>query len=370
MKKPKIKIASEAALQKKYGSAQASTLLVNDSEDLRIPSTVMAFNYQLGGGLPYGKVMEIYGEESSGKSLMAIDLAYCTQQLGGIVLWVDAEMAFTASWAEANDLNLDQIILYQETAVEHISDWIKDMGLLWRSKLTNNEPILLIVDSTAALDCLSNINSDQTEAKAEMGNRAKAIYRMFRTRNELLYDLGIGSVWINQLRAKVGAGMFQDPDTTPGGKALQYYASIRVGFYGGKQVKGKVNGYEDRVGRLCSIRVKKNKVAPPKPTIKGMPVYTNADYEKYPVGFDRYFGLEDILIKLGVVTKKSKNSPQFLYKDKPIAKGKDDFIKQLWEDEKLRSRLLRKAGINTISTTQRKINKLTRNLFPIEGIDE
>lgn len=366
--KKQMKLTSISASFKKYGCGLASSIIVPKEKSLWIPSRMLAFNYQTGGGIPYGKIVEIYGEESSGKSLMAIDIAYCTQQLGGMVLWADAEHAFTADWAILNGLDLDKIILYRETAVEKISDWMADMALYYRSILKNNEPILIIVDSTAALDCLDNINSSQTDAKAEMGNRAKAIYKMFRIRNELLSDLGVASIFINQLRAKVGASKFEDPDTTPGGKALQFYASIRVGFYGSKQIKDKVHGFEDRVGRLCSIRIKKNKVAPPRPTIKGAEVYFNSDYDKKPLGFDRYFNLPDILLRLEVVTKQ-KGSSRYYLKDKMLANGEAAFIKLLEKDQDLRAKLLRRAKINSISATRRKIESLNgTNLFPVANL--
>ena len=104
-----------------------------------------------------------------------------------------------------------------------------------------NEPILLVTDSMAALDCMENINSKMVDSKADMGNRAKAIYKMFRIRSEMLFKLGVCQIWINQLRKNLSAGMFQDPDTTPGGAAMKFYASQRIGFYGGKQITQKMN---------------------------------------------------------------------------------------------------------------------------------
>jgi len=104
------------------------------------------------------------------------------------------------------------------------------MGVTYRSKLKANEPILLITDSIAALDCEANINSVQTDDKAEMGNRAKAIYKYLRIRNQLFSELGITLIFINQLRKKVGATIFEDPDTTPGGDAMKFFASQRMAF--------------------------------------------------------------------------------------------------------------------------------------------
>ena len=366
-KKAGKKIPTAAALAKKYSkSGTASAIIVPEEQSLWIPSRFIALNHLMGGGLPYGKVVEIFGEESSGKSLLAMGFAEVTQQLGGIVLWADAEQAFTTSWALANGLDLDRVIVYTETAVEPLSDWIYDQSLYWRSQLTNNEPILIITDSVAALDTEQNINSDQLDAKAEMGNRAKAIYKMFRIRNETLFELGVSSIWINQLRQKVGVN-FGDPDTTPGGAALKFFASIRLGVYGGKQIKGKINGKERRVGRLSSIRVKKNKVAPPRDTIKGAEVYFNEDYTKKPIGFSSYFGLADLFEGIGIVTRK-KGASRFYMKDKMIANGAAAFEAAIESDDKLRAKLLRKSGVNTISKTRKKIERLEKNLFPISAL--
>ena len=362
-----IKIPTSSALDKKYkGSGIASQVL--NRGGLRLPSRFLYLNYTIGGGLPYGKILEIFGEESSGKSLLAFDFAYCAQQLGGIVIWIDAEQAFTIEWAEANGLDLDKVDLYSETAIENISDFIKDKAIYWRSILTNNEPILFVTDSIASLNCLSNVNADQMDAKAEMGNRAKKIDEMLRTRNGLLSDLGICSIFINQVRAKIGATKYEDPYTTPGGKAVAFYASIRLGIYGGKQIKGKIEGYEDRVGRCSTIRVIKNKVGPPRPTIKAAEVYFNPLY-KEPVGYKKYFGLAELLVRLKAVERK-KGASRYYYKEKMIANGEEAFLKVLLSDDKLRSRLIRKSGINTISTTQKEIDEIQSNLYPVKAKKE
>lgn len=364
----KLKKLSEGALRKKYaGSGKASEIMVSGENMLWLPSRFLTFNDQLGGGVPFGKILELFGEESSGKSLLAYDFAYCCQALGGVVLWADSEFAFTHDWAIQNGLDLDQVELFQEKAIENISDWAMDMALFYRSQLTNNEPILLVVDSIAALDCIDNIDSHQLDAKAEMGNRAKAIDKMLRTRNGLFEKLGVAVVLINQLRSKIGASKFEDPDTTPGGKATKFYASQRVGVYGGKQIKAKIKGYEDRVGRVTSIRVKKNKVAPPKPTIKSAEVYFHPEHSE-PIGFSKYFGLPDILVRKGVLDRK-KGSSRYYLADKMVANGEAALLKLLKSDEKMRRKLIRKSGINTISTTRKKLEGLTTNRFNVDALD-
>lgn len=361
-KTKKSKEVTLASISKKYAGSGVASEVLSDSE-LKIPSTVIYHNYQTGGGLSYGKMHEIYGEESSGKTLLALDYAYVTQELGGIVLFADGEGSFTKSWALTNGLDLSKIVLYSETRVEYISDWIKDMSKFWRAKLVNNEPILLITDSLAALDTILNIDSEQVDAKAEMGNRAKAIYKLCRIRNERLYELGITSIWINQLRKKVGVGMFEDPDTTPGGAAMKFYASIRMGLYSGKQIKAKIKGSEEVVGKFTSIRIKKNKTAPPRNSLKKVEIYFNPDYVRR-VGFDRYHGLPEMLLKLEIV-KKSKGSSNYTFKGKTLANGEDKFKQLLIDDDQLCNKLIRLSGVNTVSKTKKQLEDIKENLYKV-----
>lgn len=362
-KKTSGKVLDRKALAKKYsGSGMATNVLGNNS--LWLPSRFLLLNHTMGGGIPYGKMVEIHGLESSGKSLLSFDFAYCAQQLGGTVIWVDAEAAFTNSWAEHNGLDPDNVELYVETAVERISDYIMDMTRYWRSQLTNNEPILLVLDSIASLECESNLDSEQSDAKAEMGNRAKAIDKMLRIRNPLLSELGVCTIFINQLRSKIGATKFEDPFTTPGGKAVAFYASIRLAVFGGKQILGKIRGKETRVGRVSSIRVIKNKVAPPMPSIKSAEVYFNPKHEDHDIGFNKYFGLPELLVEAGIVDRK-KGASWYTYKGTNIANGDKKFLQLLMEDETMRRKLIRKAGINTISTFQKKLNSINENLYPV-----
>jgi recombination protein RecA len=363
-KKQLVKVPTLSELTRKFeGLSFASD--THDENIPWLPSRMLAFNYLLGGGIPFGKIMEIFGEESSGKSLMAYDFAYCTQYLGGIVLWVDAEQSFTNSWAEVNGLDLTRVMVYKETVIEKISDWIAQASLYWRSKLTHNEPILVVLDSMAALDTEININSEMSNSSADMGNRAKAIYKMFRVRNEFLYSLGVTQIYINQLRKNLKAGMFENPDTTPGGLALKFYASLRIGFYGGKMITVKAHGKDRKIGRVTSIRCLKNKVGPPRETIKASPMYNNPKY--HDVGFDRYHNLSDVLVDNDIIDRNAGGT--YRYKDNVIARGEEKFQKVIEKDDKLRRILLRKCGINTVSTTKKKLESLTTNLFPIGEID-
>lgn len=362
-KKSKPKLLTQAELSKKYNSGTATEMTVAGDDALWLPSRFIALNQRLGGGILYGRILELFGGESSGKTLIAYDFAEVTTELGGIVLWVDAEAAYTAHWSETLGLDNDRVILYTEQSVEQISDWINDQISYWRSQLTNNEPILLVVDSTAALDSDDNINSSQADAKAEMGNRAKAIYKMLRIRNGKLDAYGVCSIFINQVRKKVGAGMFEDPDTTPGGKALAFYASIRVAITRGRQIKKKVKGKERRVGNETHIRVVKNKIAPPSDGIKGAEVYFNEKYSD-SIGFNPHSSLPELLVDEGVLIKKAGSSRYYM-KDKMVANGEEALLKILEKDEKLCKKLIRKSGVNTIDRLSKKLNKIEENLYPV-----
>jgi recombination protein RecA len=364
----KAKLLSESALEKKYKhSARASVLLPTD-KFIFLPSRSLALNWQLGGGLLYGRITELFGYESTGKSLLAMDFGVAAQKLGGVVLWGDAEGTFNPTWALQNGLDPEKVIVYDSNDIEGYSDWHRDQIIHWRSKLTKNEPILLICDSIAALDCLDNMNGSQLDAKAEMGNRAKAIYKMYRFRNHFYKQMGVCVLMINQVRKKVGAGMFEAAETTPGGDSTRFYATQRLGLVPGKQLKGKVvNGKFElrddgrKCGRFIYCQIAKNKIGPPRDSVKTQ-VYFLPDPWGY-VGYSRYHGLLEIL-EYEKVIKVKKGS--ITYKDKLIARGEESFIKLLHNDEEIRKRLIRRSSINTTSKTREKLDSISENLFPIK----
>jgi len=364
MAKNKLKIPTKNELLKKYGDI---IKVASNKEDtgLWLPSTFFALNHQMGGGIPFGKILEIAGEESSGKSLIAYNFAYACQQLGGHVIWVDAEQSWMNSWAEENGVDPEKVTVINETRIEYIADAVADLALYLRAQLTNNEPILLVLDSIAATDCSDNIDAKMTDAKAEMGGRAKALYKYFRIRNELFFRLGITQIYINQLRTALNVGFGKDSSVTTGGAALKFYASIRLAFYSGKTVTIKSKGKERKVGKLITIRLLKNKVAPPRPTISKCPVYFNPKF--HDVGFDRYYGLEDVLVENDIVEKSSGGV--YKYKGSTLCRGEEKFQKLMEEDDSLRRKLLRKANINTIGTTKKRIQELNKNYFPVEGVE-
>lgn len=208
-KKEGLKVPTANELSKRYGDMIVSASDTKES-GLWLPSTFFMLNYTFGGGIPFGKILEVAGEESSGKSLIAYNFAYTTQQLGGHVIWVDAEQAWMNSWAQENGVDPNGVTVIRDTRIENIADALADVAIYWRSQLTHNEPILLVVDSIAAMDCADNIDSKMVDGKSEMGGRAKALYKFFRIRSELFYKLGITQIYINQLRTALNVGFGKD----------------------------------------------------------------------------------------------------------------------------------------------------------------
>lgn len=369
-KKVNLKVLSENELRKKFGNSNIATVLIDEDSLLWLPSKCLPLNNTLGGGIPYGRVVELFGYESTGKTLLAMDFCQVAQQLGGVVLWADFENAFTNYWAESNGLDPTKIELLQENSIELMADWSMHTCLHYRSKLVNNEPIILVVDSIAAGETEFNLNVNNSEGKAEMGNRAKAWDKFYRTRINFFKRYGIIVIMINQVRGNIGAGMFEPSETTPGGKATKFYASLRIELGKSKQIKGVIDSdgkFKDKkdggkkMGQNINLRTIKNKVAPPQNTLK-TECYFVKDIWGY-VGFSKYKGLDQMLIDQGIIEKRGS---RFYYKDKMIANGEDSFIYEIHNRKKMRSSLISKLDVNTISKTRAKMSEATSNLFPIK----
>lgn len=360
-------------LRKKYKGAGYTNALefYDDMGDrLRIPSRAVWLNDQLGGGLCYGTFTEIAGYESSGKSLLAKDFAYITQQLGGVVLWVDAERCFDFVWAKKNGLNLSKIELLKNEAIEVMSDWFRDMVRYWRSILVNNEPILFVTDSIASLETLENIEVEEQKSKAEMGNRAKGIYRFYRRRNNILEKYGITAIMINQVRKKVGATMFEAAETMPGGDSTRFYASNRIMVTRSKQIKGYVDSSGEwvdskekgtKIGQNVKVDVYKNKTSPPRPAVTTEVYFKDSKFGY--VGFNRYSNIDNLLLEAGLITRKGSN---YYFEDERICNGEKNFLPMLHTKPKLRKKLLEALDVATISKARARLASINKNLYPVK----
>lgn len=362
VKKKKIGLLlSDSELKKRYpDSGLASTICLPGDKTLRLPCDVLSINYHTGGGIKYGTIVENFGEESTGKTLLAFNYGRVAQSLGGVMLFDDAECTFDSVWAEAHGLDLSRIqLLPMENRIEIVSDWIADMCIYWRSKLTNNEPIFLVVDSIAVLEGSDAMETAETDTKAEMGRRSFKMGQLLRKRMKIFAKYGICVYLINQLRKKVGASQFEDPDTTPLAQCMKYYASQRMGLYRGKRIK---KGGKDKgpwVGNFVYVRTKKNKSSVPRDNVQAR-VYFRKDGGKF--GYDKYFGFGELLVDKGIV---KRNNGKFSYKGNQIAKGEEAYYNYIESNQEFRSLMIKKLDLNTPSKTRKKLESIDNNLYPV-----
>jgi recombination protein RecA len=330
---------------------------------------VLSINYHLGGGIPYGKIIELFGEESTGKTLLAKDFGQVTQSMGGVILWDDAECTFDAAWAVQHGLDLNRIqLLPQENRIEIISDWLADYIVYWRSKLKKNEPILVVIDSIAVLEGSDTMEVAEVDTKAEMGRRSYLLGKLLRKRTRFFAKYGVCVILINQLRKKVGASKFEDPDTTPMAQCLKYYASQRVGLYRGKRIKGGKKG-KTWMGNVVYVRTKKNKTSTPRDNVQAT-VYFRKSGDNF--GYHKYQGLPELLEEKKII---KRVAGKFYFKDKLIAKKEksmgdvepeDAMLRVITTDTVLRKQLVEKLDINTPSKFRKQLESIKENLYPVK----
>jgi recombination protein RecA len=353
-------LLSEKDLRKRYPESNIADEICITDNTLKLPSHNLALNYHLGGGIKYGTIIELAGEESTGKTLLAMDFVSVAQSLGGVGLWDDAECSFDGKWAKSHGVDLERLeLLPYENEFEIVSDWMADMCIYYRNKLTNNEPIVLVVDSLALMETGDAMEVAEVDAKAEMGRRSFSMGKLLRKRMRIFAKYGICVIFINQLRQKVGASQFEEKDTTPLQQAMKFYASQRLWLYKGKRIKRDNKPKGDWVGNIVYVRTKKNKVAIPRNNIQAE-VYFRKDGENY--GYHKYHGFEDLVVKKRIIKKKGNS---FYYDGNLIAKSQEKLKDKIALDSELRADLIKKLKINTVSVTRKRLEKMDENLYPV-----
>lgn len=365
--KKAYKIPTGRDIEKAYGFKSIGEELEESSSSLRLPSRLLWLNYMLGGGVVYGKMIEVFGFESTGKTLLAKDLGFSAQSLGGVLCVNDAEYAFDRSWAKQNGLDLKRTFVYENNDIAKTGDWIRDTAIYWRSKLKKNEPIVLLVDSIAALEKGDFIGADLEGASAKMGNKAKALDEMYRSRMEILAKTGAILVMINQVRNKLGASMWESNETTPGGNATKFFATMRISLIASKMIRGKEIDGEfkpdqkgKKVGREVIVKVIKNKTYPIGSDVRTAVYFQNA-VTGY-VGYDRYRGLGAALLEDGIIKKKGS---QYFIGDLVIAKSEEKIDRAIARDSKIRKAIIKAGKIMTISQMRERLEGIKENLYNI-----
>jgi len=296
-----IKLAMDQ-IEKQYG--RGSIMRLGEKADVRfkidvIPTGSIALDLALGvGGLPRGRISEIYGPEASGKTSVALSVIAEAQKRGGQCAFVDAEHALDPAWAEVIGVDLDNLLMSQpdtgEQALEITETLIRSGAL-----------DVIVVDSVAALVPRAELEGEMGDAV--MGMQARLMSQALRKLTGAISKSKTVLIFTNQLRLKIGI-MFGNPETTPGGLALKFYSSVRIDL---RRIEVLKDG-ERVIGSRHRARIVKNKVAPPL-RVAELDIMEDE-------GISRSGGLLDVAVDLGII---SKSGSFYNYEDKPIAQGKE-----------------------------------------------
>ena len=290
-----------------------------------IPTGSIALDVALGvGGLPRGRVVEIYGPESSGKTTVTLHAVANAQAQGGIAAFIDAEHALDPEYAKALGVDTDALLVSQPDTGEQA---LEIMDMLIRSNALD----VIVVDSVAALVPRAEIEGDMGDS--HVGLQARLMSQALRKITGALHASGTTAIFINQLREKIGV-MFGSPETTTGGKALKFYASVRLDI---RRIETLKDG-ADAVGNRTRVKVVKNKVAPP---------FKQAEFDMiYGSGISKEGSLIDMGVEQAIVRK---SGAWYTYEGDQLGQGKENARKFLRDNpdvaDEIEKRIKEKLGI-------------------------
>jgi recombination protein RecA len=319
--------AALAQIDKQYG--KGSIMRMGEKGSLAIeaiPTGALPLDLALGvGGLPRGRVVEIYGPESSGKSTLAMHVVAEAQRNGGICAYIDAEHAMDPIYAKAIGVDIDQLLISQPDTGEQALE-IADM--LIRSGAID----VLVIDSVAALTPRAEIEGDMGDS--HVGLQARLMSQALRKLTANLNKSNTICIFINQLREKIGV-MFGSPETTPGGRALKFYSSVRLDI---RRIEAIKDGAEV-VGSRTRVKVVKNKVAPP---------FRQAEFDiMYGKGISREGALLDLAVELNIA---KKSGAWFTYEGEQLGQGRENAKNYLHDHPELmvdmEAKIRNAAGLN------------------------
>jgi len=308
-----------AQITKQFGDGSIMKLGENHNVNIElIPSGSLSLDLALGGGYPKGRIIEIYGPESSGKTTLALHAIAEVQKTGGQAAFIDAEHALDPSYAEKIGVQIDNLLISQPDNGEQALE-------ICETLVRSNAVDLIVVDSVAALTPKAEIDGDMGDA--QMGLQARLMSQAMRKLTAIISKSKATVIFINQIRMKLGV-MFGNPETTTGGNALKFYASVRIDIRRIGQIK---NG-EDIIGNRTKIKVVKNKIAAP---------FRTAEFDiMYNEGISKVGDVLDLAVQYGVLDK----AGAFLkYNGETIGQGREAVKRVFKENPELFSEIEEKV---------------------------
>ncbi len=321
--KKKALDAAIAQIEKQFGTG--SVMRMGEKTTLNveaIPTGSIGLDMALGiGGLPKGRIVEIFGPESGGKTTVTLHAIAEAQKRGGIAAFVDVEHALDPVYAKALGVDIDQLIVSQPDTGEQALDI---MEALVRSGAID----IIVLDSVAAMVTKAEIDGDMGDS--HVGVQARLMSAAMKKLTAVISKSNTVAIFINQIREKIGV-MFGNPETTPGGRALKFYSSVRIEVRKGEAIKEGA----DTVGNRTKCKVIKNKVAPP---------FKSCEFDMiFGHGISRTGEILDYAIELGFV---KKSGAWFSYNDMRIGQGRENAKKFIEENEDIRKELEEKILAN------------------------
>ena len=314
---------AQEQINKQFGEGAIRRLGDTTTVDVELlPSGALSLDLALGGGYPKGRIIEIYGPESSGKTTLTLHAIAEIQKQGGTAAFIDAEHALDPAYARKLGVDTDNLLVSQPDNGEQALEIAETL-------VRSNAVDLIVVDSVAALVPQAEIDGDMGDS--HMGLQARLMSQALRKLTGIINKSKATVIFINQIRMKIGV-MFGNPETTTGGNALKFYASVRMDI----RRTGQIKEGEDIIGNRTKVKIVKNKIAPP---------FRIAEFDiMYNEGISKTGDVLDLAVQHGVV---GKSGAWFDYNDAKIGQGREATKKYLKEnpevlaeiDEKVRAKV-------------------------------